>query len=303
MMVLWVLSVLTIMAGGFAVSTRRALDQSQSALSVSEGLALADGGIAYAMYMLTHPDARQRWEGDGRPYLVRLPSGEVRVRISDESGRLDLNSIQEGTLRAFLTRVLGDQELAGRLTDAILDWRDQDSVRRLHGAEIEDYRSSGRTPLPQNRPFIAPEELSGVLGVTPQIAARLAPFFTVWSGQDGINPYKAPEELLRAVFAGDENQVAQILKLRTLPPGEQRPQLNLVPPADIKFNQAQDNAFRVSAEVISEGEQTAGVEAVIRRGGSRTGAPFAFAAWRPVVVARPPLDDAVRGQQQRRRLP
>lgn len=302
MMVLWVLSVLTIMAGGFALSTRRALDQSQTALSTSQGVALADGGIHYAMYMLTHPDPKQRWESDGRPYVVRFPTGEVRVRVSDESGRLDLNVVQDGTLRAFLTRVLGDVELATRLTDAILDWRDEDSLKRLHGAEIDEYRSAARTPRPQNRPFVAPEEVAGVLGMTPQIAARVAPYFTIWSGQDGINPYKASEELLRIVFANDENQVAQLLQLRTLPPGEPRPQLTLVPLPDFKFSQSQDAAYRVTAEAMSGGEQLGGVEAVIRRGGSRGGAPFSFAVWKPVVIAKSPdeRDPAIR---QRRRLP
>lgn len=303
MLVLWVLSVLTIMAGGFALSTRRALDQSQTALSLSEGLALADGGINYAMFMLSHPDAKQRWQSDGRPYVVRLPSGEVRVRIVDESGRLDLNVAQEATLRAFLTRALGDQELATRLTDAILDWRDQDSLKRLHGAEIEGYRAAGRSPRPQNRPFVVPEELAGVLGVTPQIAARLSPLFTIWSGQDGFNPYKASEDMLRVVFAEDQNQIAQLLQLRTLPPGEQRPQIPLNPVPDLKFIQTQDTAYRVVAEVMTGGEQTAAVEAVIRRGGSRLGTPFGFAFWRPIVATKPPVDEAVAGRQARRRLP
>ena len=303
MMVLWVLSVLTIMAGGFAVSTRRALDQSQSALAASEGQALADGAINYAMYMLSHPDPKQRWEGDGRPYMVRFPAGEVRVRVADESGRLDLNVIQEATLRSFLTRALRDLDLATRLTDAILDWRDQDGIKRLHGAEIEDYRAAGKNPRPQNRPFAAPEELAGVLGMTPTIAKRLAPYFTIWSGQDGFNPYRANEDMLRLVFGDDENQVLQLLQLRSLPPGEQRPQLSLAPPPDIKFTQTQDAAYRITAEVVSAGEQTAAVEAVIRRGGSRVGGPFAFAVWRPVVAAKLRDEETLATRPERRRLP
>ncbi len=109
-------------------------------------------------------------------------------------------------------------------------------------------------------------------------------------------------ERLRIVFAGDENQVAQLLQLRTLPPGEQRPQLNLVPQPEFKFTQGQDTAYRVTAEVMNGAEQLSGVEAVIRRGGGRGGAPFSFAAWLPVVVAKPP-DDSDGNMRQRRRLP
>jgi hypothetical protein len=105
------------------------------------------------------------------------------------------------------------------------------------------------------------------------------------------------------VFGDDENQVAQLLQLRSLPPGEQRPQLTLTQPPDIKFTQTQDAAYRVTAEVISAGEQTAAVEAVIRRGGSRTGGPFAFAVWRPVVAAKLPNEESVGMRPERRRLP
>jgi general secretion pathway protein K len=302
MMVLWVLSVLTIMAGGFALSTRRALDQSQSALTQSQAVALADGGINYAMYMLTHPDPKQRWQTDGRPYQVRFPTAEVRIRIYDEAGRLDINAVQEATLRSFLSRALGDVEAARRLTDTILDWRDQDSLRRMQGAEIEEYRAAGKFPRPQNRPFASPEELAGVLGLPPVLATKLNQLVTIWSGQDGINPYKASEEVLRIVFAGEENQIAQLLQLRLLPPGGPRPQINLVPPPEFRFNQAQDGAYRVLSEVMNGTEAVSGVEAVIRRGGGRGGAPFSFVSFKPFLPAKPP-EDPDGSANRRRRLP
>lgn len=288
MLVLWVLSVLTIMAGGFALSTRRALDQTLYARTSAQALAMAEGGLYYAMFMLTHPDTKQRWRSDGVQYTVRLPAGEVRVRAYDESGRLDLNTVQEVTLRGFFSRLVGNDDIAARLTDAVLDWRDVDSLRRMHGAEKDDYRAAGgRGPRPQNRPFVFPQELSGVLGITPELYARMAPFVTTWSGQDGINPQKASEEMLRLVFRGDEKQVAMLMQARNVPPGTPQPGLNLVPPPDFKFVTTGDVAFRVLAETPIEGEPGAvmGVEAVLRRGGGRGKAPFVFAYWRVLNTA------------------
>lgn len=286
MLVLWVLAVLTIMAGGFALSTRRALDQTSYARISSQAVALADGGIHYAMFMLRYPDPKERWRSDGSIYTVRFPAGEVRVRVSDEAGRLDINAAQETTLRGFFVNLLGNDEIAVRLTDAILDWRDPDSLRRLHGAEIEDYRAAGRSQRPQNRPFVAPEELLGVLGMSPELYARVEPFITTWSGQDGINPNKATLEMLRIVFRGDEQQVAQQLQLRSQSLGEQQPTANAASPPNFQFEAAGDVAYRVLAETLVDGELPIGVEAVLQpSGGGRGNLPFAVATWKIITAS------------------
>lgn len=290
MLVLWVLSVLTIMAGGFALSTRRSLDQTLYARTAAQALALAEGGVYYAMFMLTHPDIKQRWRSDGFTYNVRLPAGEVRLQVFDESGRLDLNTAQEISLRGLFMRVVEDDKLAARLTDAVLDWRDVDDLRRMNGAERKDYDAQGgRWTRPQNRPFVFPEELAGVIGITPELYARLAPLVTTWSGQDGINPQKASADMLRLIFRGDEKQVAMLLAARDVPPGTPQPGMNIVPPPDMKFATAGDTAFRVIAETPLSGEAgaTIGIETVLRRGGGgiRGGAPFVFSYWRMLTGA------------------
>lgn len=285
MLVLWVLSVLTIMGGAFALSTRRTLDQSRQAQIAAQSLALADGGVYYAMFMLTHPDPLQRWQSDGRVYTLRFPVGDLRIRVSDEGGRMDINAMQESTLRALFGSVLGDEDLAARLADAILDWRDQDSLRRLHGAEIDDYRAAGRTPRPQNRPFLMPEELLGVLGMTQEIFARIEPLLTVWSGQDGVDPQKASADMLRVVFRGDEKQVAAVLQSRAGNVDGRSNPVSVVPPPDFKFTAAASTAYRVSVDTLIDGEPGLGVEAVLRRESLASGKPFSTASWKMLTAA------------------
>ncbi len=285
MLVLWVLAVLTIMGGAFALSTRRALEQTQYEQVAAQSVALADGGVHYAMFMLTHPDPMQRWRSDGTVYPLRLPAGDLRIQIHDEGARMDINAMQEPTLRAFFASVFGDDALAARLTDTVLDWRDPDSLRRMQGAEIEDYRAAGRMPGPQNRPFLMPEELAGVLGMTPDIFLRLESLITVWSGQDGIDPTKASAEMLRVLFRGDEKMVAQVLAARSANLDGRGPGLTIPPVPGFNFVTATNAAYRVSVDTSINGEPGLGVEAVVRTGGVVAGKPFAIASWKVLTAA------------------
>lgn len=285
MLVLWVLSVLTIMAGALTLSTRRTLDQSQLSRVAAQSVALADGGLYYAMFMLSHPDPRQRWRSDGTPYTLRFPAGDLRIQVSDEGGRMDINAMQEGTLRAFFASVLGNDELAARISDAILDWRDPDNLRRMHGAEIDDYRALRQAGRPQNRPFLMPEELLGVLGITPEIYARIEPLITVWSGQDGIDPQKASADMLRVVFRGDEKLVAQVLAARAESVDGRQAPITVPPPPDFRFIAGSGAAFRVSVDTMINGEPGLSVEAVLRQEGRAGGKPFATASWKMLTAA------------------
>lgn len=287
MLVLWVLAVLSIMGGAFALSTQRMLEQTRYDQVAAQSVALADGGVHYAMFMLTHPDPMQQWRSDGTVYRARFPVGEIRVQIHDESGRLDINAMQEQTLRAFFSNTLGDATLAARLSDAILDWRDQDNLKRMNGAENDDYRAAGRTPGPQNRPFVMPNELAGVLGMTPEIYARIEPMVTVWSGQDGIDPTKASADVLLMLFRGDEKLVAQVLASRTQAmDGQQAAAVTIPPQPGFTFVSATNSAYRVAVETSINGESGFGVEAVVRREAAAPGKPFGIASWKVLTAAK-----------------
>ncbi len=293
LLVLWILAVLTIMGGAFALSTRRMLDQTQFDQLAAQSVALAEGGVHYAMFMLTHPDPLQKWRSDGTVYPLRLPAGELRIRIYDESGRLDINAVQEPTLRAFFLNMLGDEKAASRFSDVIQDWRDQDSLKRLNGAEIDDYRAVGRLPRPQNRPFLMPDELAGVLGMTPEIFARIEPLITVWSGQDGLDPMKASPDMLRMLFQGDEKRVMEVLQARAQAVDGRTPALTILPPPGFNFISATDSAQRIMVETSINGEPGPGLEVVTRRDAASPGKMFGIASWR-ILTAAPGLSPTPR---------
>jgi general secretion pathway protein K len=98
----------------------------------------------------------------------------------------------------LLSAGLNDEE-APKLLDAILDWRDADTLKRLNGAEEPEYRAAGLTYKPANAPFQAIEELQLVLGMRPHIYRRIAPLVTVFSRQPGVNSTVATREVLLAI--------------------------------------------------------------------------------------------------------
>ena len=291
--VLWMVSLLTIMAASFSLSTQRNTGLVSNAQDRARGLALADAGVHYAMLMLSLPDPLKRWRSDGTPYEVNLPGGRVGVSIFDEGGKIDLNAATDQTLRALLGRLLGNDDMAAALTDKIMDWRDSDDLKRLNGAEAKDYQAQGKGYVPQNKNFQALEELQMVLGVTPALYKKLEPLLTIYSGQDGINPQKASAETLQVLFGLDPATVAEFIKLRrTAPPNAPAPPLN-VPPGGIRLGGSADTAYTVYALAQLEDGPKAGLKAVIRRQFSRSnGAPFAFASWKQQIFGSDGGSDA-----------
>jgi len=282
--VLWMVSLLTIMAASFSLSTQRNTGLVNNAQSRARGLALADAGVHYAMLMLSLPDPAKRWRSDGLSYQASLPGGQVELTIFDEGGKIDINAASEQTLRTLLGKLVGDDDLAASLTDKIMDWRDADDLKRLHGAEAKDYQAEGKGYVPQNKNFQALEELQMVSGLSPALYKKLEPLLTIYSGQDGINPQKASAEALQLLFGLDPKTVADFINLRRAsPPNAPPPPLNL-PPNGIQLAGSADIAYTVQAQSQLEDGSGAGLMAVMRRQFSRSnGAPFAFVSWKQQI--------------------
>jgi general secretion pathway protein K len=287
-LVLWILALMTIMAGSFALSTQRETSLVINSRERAKAVALADGGIHYAMFMLNLPNAAQRWRADGTPYRLALGGVPIEVRIYDEAGKIDLNAARESTLRTILTKVIQNEDEAVKLTDAILDWRDGDDMKRLSGAESAEYRAAGLTQMPQNRNFLVLEELRGVLGITPSLYRKLEPLFTLYSNVDGINPAKASTNMLLALTDGNSQMVDSFIAAREAGTG------NMAPPplpavAGIRFHSSGDSVYTIRAHPVSHDRPEPPVTAVVRRETMRPGGiPFVFLRWKPQTVGALP---------------
>lgn len=198
-LVLWLTALLSVVASAFALSVRRESVLLRTARDHSEARALLDGALQYAWLRLHLPESSGQWRSNGAIYEVVYGAGRVRLELRDEAGKVDLNRVKEPLLISLFMAAGVSSGEAEKLTGAAADWRDADELRRLNGAEAEDYRLAGQAFGPRNRPFEAVEELRAVLGMSSDLYQRVAPWLTVHSGQAGIDPRAAPPGLLRAL--------------------------------------------------------------------------------------------------------
>lgn len=137
-----------------------------------------------------------------------VPAG-CSVVAAAAGDRLDANSAQIDGLRATFVAAGADQARADSLADALVDWRDADSVPHALGAEGEWYRSSGRV-TPSNRPFESTEEIRLVRGF--ESADSVIALLTVEPGRILLD--RAPLPVIAALPGMTPETVGRIAELR-----------------------------------------------------------------------------------------
>jgi general secretion pathway protein K len=199
-LVLWVSILLTVIASSFIVERRAETLIVRNSVSMARAASAADAGIQRALLDAfrndTSPDL---WRRDGQSHDWSFDGVPVRVEMRDESAKIDVNTASDALLRGLFLSVGVPEEEVTKLLDAILDWRDPDSLIRANGAEEGDYRAAGLTYKPANAPFLAIEEIQLVLGMRPDIYRRIAPMITVYSRQTGVNALYATRDVLLAI--------------------------------------------------------------------------------------------------------
>lgn len=214
-LVLWVITLLAVIAGNFAFSMRGEAHIARNLLSTAQAQAQADAGVQRAWFELMKPPTDlQRWQSNGLAHDLVLDDAELRVTISDESGKIDLNFASDALLKGLFVSVGLSEDASVALLDAVLDWRDADKFKRLHGAEEEEYRGAGKNYVPSDAPFETVDELQRVLGMTPELYRKLAAALTVYSRQSGINAAVASREVLLAIPGVSPAMVDQYLAQR-----------------------------------------------------------------------------------------
>jgi general secretion pathway protein K len=212
-LVLWVIALLTVMALGLTAAQRTESTLTANALDGARFRAAADAGIAYAVLHLLAPPAldlhaASATDAEGQPQEW-LPDGSARpwtfaevplaISVSNEASRIDLNRADANVLKALLMVLGVPEDKAAALADRILDWRDEDDLVGLNGAEDSNYAAEGLPYGAKDGPFTSVEELRQVLGVTPDLYARLAPELTVDSGTEQVEQQFASAAVLAAL--------------------------------------------------------------------------------------------------------
>jgi len=288
--VLWTVTLLTVIAANFVFAMRTETSVARNAVSAAQAEAVANGAVHRALYETFKPAAdANTWKADGRERQWEKDGAKIKVVMMDESGKIDINTSSDALLKGLLLSVGVDAAKAAQLLDAILDWRDEDTLPHPNGAEREAYQAAGLKYEPANAPFEAVEQLQQVLGMTPDIYLRIAPLITVHSRQPGINTLVAPRGVLMAIPDVDPAQVDAYIALRndSLASGQPPPPF----PAGAAFmSAAAASVIDVHAEARMPDGAVFVREAVARLSGEPKH-PVAFVSWKegrpaPAAAAR-----------------
>lgn len=207
---LWLIALLTALIGGFAAAARvEHLQGRVLARGLVAGQA-ARAGVEYAVRRMSESDPRRRWIADGRPYRWRFGEAQLELRVVDEQGKVDLNATQAPLLAALFVAVGEPPDAAQRIAAAVVDWRDPDSLSQPSGGgEDADYAAAGLPYGAKDAPFDTVAELLQVMGMSPRLFARAAPYLTVFSGRDPPDPAFAAAPVLTALGLDANALIAQ----------------------------------------------------------------------------------------------
>jgi general secretion pathway protein K len=183
LIVLWTMGLLALLGTQLVAAgrsdTRLASNLKQEAVLA----AAAEGAAAHVTFMLQAAHDPQ-WQADGVERELRIGATPVLVRVQLESDRVNLNSASQALMRALLMQVGAAPAEADRVAAAVMDWRTSGNAPRKNGAKAPEYLAAGLDYGPPGTVFQSVDELRDVLGMTPDLFARVAPHLTVLTDGD-----------------------------------------------------------------------------------------------------------------------
>jgi len=281
-LVLWVLSLLTIMAGSFALSMRRESAIIAGIKNNAQASAVAKSGIAMAEMMLLNADPAKGWRTDGSIYEINAADAKIRVRLLSETGKIDINKANESLLKSLIANASLDEELQTRLVSAILDWRDEDDLVHIEGAEKQEYQDAGLSYQPRNKPFQSIEELQLVLGMDKSVFKWIEPLITVYSEQQQVTMQVAAKEVLQVIPGLDRGLVDSYIAARVESAINNLPAPPFPSSSEMNTPTGQGNVLTVVSEAVLDDQSRASVSAVIKKSGNSQAIPFEVLKWQHV---------------------
>jgi general secretion pathway protein K len=233
LIVLWVVVLLLTIALSFSVMARTEIFATLTLKEQLENKYLAEAGLQRAIVELFYRTANRNSQAmsaedqivrtDGTLYVGELKNGFYKFNITDESGRININTLSDLSgivLDNLLVNMGIEKETADTIVDSILDWKSPTGLHRLHGADNSYYLSLPNPYKMKNAKFDTLEELLLVKGVTPDILygngerPGLIRFLTIYGESGNININAAAPEVLRAIPFISADGVEKIIAVR-----------------------------------------------------------------------------------------
>ncbi len=185
------ITVLTILAAGFAYAMKVETKLAQNANSEAELIWLGRSGVERARWILAqqlaigrepYDSLNQKWAGgpggvgtSNSPLAdislddYQLGNGSFSLKIIDLERKINVNAADQAMLEQALKVVGADPSAITSISASILDWIDPDDMARVGGAESDYYQGLDPPYYAKNRPIDDMSELLLIRGITPEI--------------------------------------------------------------------------------------------------------------------------------------
>ena len=186
------------------------LRQAQNLSDRAQAEVVRAGALEWAITILAK-DAKDNQTDDltenwAKPLpALAVEGGQVAGLITDAQGLFNINNLVRGNEPSgsdigVFRQLLQSLSLDPNLTDAVVDWIDNNSTVQPYGAEDLDYLQMKTPYRAANQPMQSVDELRLVRGFTPEIVEKLRPWITALPQPTEINVNTASKEVLGALF-------------------------------------------------------------------------------------------------------
>jgi general secretion pathway protein K len=194
LIVLWSVVFLAFLMGQILGGGRTAIDLAANLRAAAQIRAADDGAINAALFHLLATKT-EHWPADGTPHDVTIGSQVITVRLANLTGLVNPN-LASATLLAGLMRAVGEAgPQADAVAQAIVAWRSPATSPQAQTELLNSYRAAGKLYGPPATTFTELDELTHVLGMTPDLYQALKPHLSLF--QPGAPDPKAADPLVQ----------------------------------------------------------------------------------------------------------
>ncbi|RZF91331.1 hypothetical protein EXT42_14615 [Pseudoalteromonas sp. CO302Y] len=167
--------------------------------------------LAHKKYQDTNSNNQlvKNWNFYGEEFRL---SDSIFISLMDMKSLFSLNISSPDLIKNLLIQLNVEENTAQTFVSSLTDWKDENDVSRVNGAEASFYKQQGKRYVPRNGYLQSVNEAALIRGAEQIPKEYFARYFST-EMVTGFNPINAPEAILKAIIK-DESTANKVLKRR-----------------------------------------------------------------------------------------
>lgn len=207
LIVLWTLGLLALLGTQVLATGRQETEVARNMRTAAVLEAAASGAVQQAIFGVLDGSSGH-WNADGVTRTLRIGAAVVAVRVDNEADKVNPSVASPALLQALLQQIGANAVTASAVAASIVEWRLGSGTAERRNATFQRYQAAGSKYAPSGEPITNIDELGSVMGMTPDLLARLRPHLTVFTDGDPGSDTRDPVVARALVAAGEFNMDA-----------------------------------------------------------------------------------------------